>query len=434
MNSETIEKAILGIILKSDRQGYRDIINLDEIFTAVTPAMFDDPDSSEIYQGMLNLRVRKAPINIVTLPEELRGGNVDIMDIIDLESEAGATVNYKYYLNLLIDSFARRNLAHAFANASQELSNPLIERCDIVKRIQKTIDEMDKKGSDDGVIYLEDDIKKELEKPEQYKLFETGIYNLDKNIDFCRGDLILINGDPGMGKTSLTLNFLLKAQEAGIKSLYVSLDTAKNVMFNRLTAIQRNKSLSDIKYNRQSWNTIKTNKSIQFAYHECEHVEAIHRAVLRHHSDVIFIDHNLKLGTDQKTQTMLQKYDHMAGYLSSLALKTNTCIFLVCHTNRSKDDKTSLNNIYGSGGWGREAVTALHLEGKKEESVENQYIKLRVLKSRNSAINSIYVRYHQETVTFYDSNKREFDDETKGYSEPSSVDAFKKNKFNRSEQ
>lgn len=411
MKTEEFENAILGIILKSSTPQYRSLISLDEIFEQVTPDMFYMPDNILIYTAMLKLRSKNQPVDIVTLPDELRG-KVDVGKIYDLLEVSSATVNYKFYLTKLVDCWSRRRLSHVYEQASKDIRNTLLEAGEIIQNVQKAEEENIKATSLDEIIPLEDDIKIEMEKPPNYKLFETGIHDLDKSIDFCRGDLVLINGEPGMGKTSLTLNFLLTAQDRGLKCLYVSLDTAKSVMFNRLVAIKKQIPLGDIKYDRDKWTLLKRDdtKNIYFAYHTCQTVEAIHRAILRYHFDVVFIDHNLKLETEQRTQNLLQKYDYMAGYLSSLALKTETSIFLVCHTNRNESKELSLNNIYGSGGWGREAVTVLHLDGKKLENVEYQHMKLKVLKTRNEAARSIYVKYLQEYVTFYPSNRPEFDE------------------------
>lgn len=429
MKSEEYEKAILGIILKSSNPQYSGLISIDEIFEQVLPKMFNQPENEIIYRAMIKLREKKQPVDIVTLPEEVRG-KVNMESLFSLFEETSVTVNYKFYVGKLIDCWSRRQLSYVYEKASKDIRNMLLESGEIIRGVQKA-EENSIRTNFDEIIPLDEDIKREMEKPENYKLFETEINSLDHTIDFCRGDLVLVNGEPGMGKTSLTLNFLIKAQENGLKCLYVSLDTAKNVMFNRLVAIKKNQPLGDIKYNRASWQQLKKEDidNIYFGYHTCQTVEAIHRAILRYHFDVVFIDHNLKLETEQRTQNLLQKYDYLAGYLSSLALKTDTCIFLVCHTNRNETKELSLNNIYGSGGWGREAVTVLHLEGKKLENVEYQYMKLRVLKSRNQAARSIYVKYLQEYVTFYDSNRLEFD-EVNG-NPNRSIKFPSKNKFNR---
>src|SRR6476469_8101151 len=57
----------------------------------------------------------------------------------------------------------------------------------------------------------------------------TGIEGLDRilNGGFPRNHVYLIQGDPGVGKTTLSLQFLLEGARAGEKSLYVTMSESE---------------------------------------------------------------------------------------------------------------------------------------------------------------------------------------------------------------
>ena len=65
--------------------------------------------------------------------------------------------------------------------------------------------------------------------PKTNKMAESGVPGLDDVLSggFTRGSLFLVEGNPGTGKTTLGLRFLLEGQKAGERSLYITLSETK---------------------------------------------------------------------------------------------------------------------------------------------------------------------------------------------------------------
>ena len=68
-----------------------------------------------------------------------------------------------------------------------------------------------------------------LRKPSSVELFTTGIVGLDDILGggLARNHLYLIEGDPGTGKTTIAMQFLMEGTRCGQKGLYVTLSESK---------------------------------------------------------------------------------------------------------------------------------------------------------------------------------------------------------------
>ena len=68
------------------------------------------------------------------------------------------------------------------------------------------------------------------DRPKSKELFTTGIAGLDDILGggLCRNHLYLIEGDPGTGKTTIAMQFLMEGARRGQKGLYVTLSESKD--------------------------------------------------------------------------------------------------------------------------------------------------------------------------------------------------------------
>ncbi len=62
----------------------------------------------------------------------------------------------------------------------------------------------------------------------------SGVPGLDEILSggFTRGCLFLIEGNPGTGKTTMALRFLLQGAAAGERNLYITLSETKSELLN----------------------------------------------------------------------------------------------------------------------------------------------------------------------------------------------------------
>ena len=75
----------------------------------------------------------------------------------------------------------------------------------------------------------------------------TGFSNIDKKIGgFKQGELIIIGGRPGMGKSTFAIQMAIQISQAMHKVLYINLNTSRECMANKLIAQLEDISLDEL--------------------------------------------------------------------------------------------------------------------------------------------------------------------------------------------
>ena len=86
----------------------------------------------------------------------------------------------------------------------------------------------------------------------------TGFINIDKKIGgFKQGELIIIGGRPGMGKSTFAIQMAIQISQAMHKVLYINLNTSRECMANKLIA-----QLEDISLDELQNGTFKNNPEV----------------------------------------------------------------------------------------------------------------------------------------------------------------------------
>ena len=86
----------------------------------------------------------------------------------------------------------------------------------------------------------------------------TGFSNIDKKIGgFKQGELIIIGGRPGMGKSTFAIQMAIKISRAKHKVLYINLNTSRECMANKLIA-----QLEDISLDEFQNGTFRNNPEV----------------------------------------------------------------------------------------------------------------------------------------------------------------------------
>ena len=241
-HSDEAEQALLGSML-SDKEA------VNKAFEKKLDAVhFYKKNHSLIFAAMSILDKKNEPIDTVSVVDVLTknndletvGGAFYISGLVDL---VPTTAHVARYIKIVMEKAILRNLIYLSNDISKEAFDDSKDVDDILESVQKSIFNI-----------TQDRLQKGFEKidPVLHKTFEdidriashkgsvigvpTGFSDLDaKTTGFQAGDLVIIAGRPGMGKTSFALNMMRNAAiDANKKIGFFSLEMANNQLAMRL--------------------------------------------------------------------------------------------------------------------------------------------------------------------------------------------------------
>lgn len=226
------EQALLGAVLVSGEI-------VPEVVAMLAPAHFSEPVHQVIYRTALDMvRAGRRP-TVVTirdyLPVGLGIGDIDLGGYLArLSAEATTVVNAPDYARAIVDQAVRRSLAGIAADLDDAARKPTVTvpPATIIAEAETRLFELGRdmaRGSRFGSRYagmIADDVVAGLESPEPLAPpVSSGFADLDRLIGgYRRGNLVILAGRPGMGKTTLATATALNVAGRGLAVLFLSLD------------------------------------------------------------------------------------------------------------------------------------------------------------------------------------------------------------------
>ena len=241
-HSDEAEQAVLGSMLSSGPA-------VNKAFEKkLTAEHFYKNAHSLIFSAMAKLNKDNEPIDTVSVVDLLTkskdldkvGGAYYISGLIEV---VPTTAHVDRYIKIVIEKSVLRNLIYLANDISKEAYDDSQEVDDILETVQKSIFSI-----------TQDTLQKDFEEidPVLIKTFDkidkiashkgtvigvpSGFHELDqKTTGFQNGDLIIIAGRPGMGKTSFALNMMRNAAIDSKKKIgFFSLEMANEQLAMRL--------------------------------------------------------------------------------------------------------------------------------------------------------------------------------------------------------
>lgn len=215
---------------------------------AVLPVeAFASPKRRQIFAAMLQLAKAEQPIDIVTLLGAMKGQEIEMVG-----SELTALIDGTSILENItgyVDNVHRKHvIRQALRQCSLAMRQLSADDAD-VSTVQAVVSKLAKitdaaMSSTDTVIEVMDiapawALDLEAKRNGEAKdVITTGYRKLDKALGggFYRGELVIIGGRPGYGKTALMLTFALQMALRGIRVHFVSLEMSHSSLIDRAVA------------------------------------------------------------------------------------------------------------------------------------------------------------------------------------------------------
>jgi replicative DNA helicase len=213
------EQSVLGAIILDNE-------SLPKAIEILSTDDFYRETHRRLYGAILSLFEKNEPIDIVTLTDYLRRTNElesigGLSYLSSLASGVLTSANIKYHAKIVREKALLRSLIQTATHIASRVYEDSLDADEMVDYAEKMIFDIADKRTKTSFSSLKDVIKdtfKMIEHLYDKKEAITGVPSGFKDIDeltsgFQSGDLIIIGGRPGMGKTAFALNI---AQHVGI--------------------------------------------------------------------------------------------------------------------------------------------------------------------------------------------------------------------------
>lgn len=199
------------------------------------------------------------------------------------------------------------------------------------------------------------------------------------NLDFelIKGDLVIVAGRPGSGKTSICLDFARRSALAGQAAAFICLETDSNILRTRVLSQQSEIPFLKI-YNKLNEFTkgdieefqraVETIKNIPLYIHSKYNQTTvdIHRLCKYYKSkgvDVVYVDYLQKVAEDKRSRNRVEAVSKISSDLKSIALELDMVIVALAQLNRDSDNShPRLSNLSGTSQIEKDASTVLIID------------------------------------------------------------------------
>jgi replicative DNA helicase len=198
---------------------------------------FTEDFSRRIVDAMTHLYYDNQPVDLVTLSKHFT--KKEVIEIIKIQQEASGLTNIKKHLQTLEYNYIKRTLVDRLShlNLSKELD-------EMVKDLQSILDEttFSTHKEPDSIVKVTnkvvDQIVENSIKGGALTGKQTGWRYLDKYIGgYNEGDLIVVAGRPGMGKTAIALTLTKDFAKYNHKALFLSLEMSNEQLAKRYLSL-----------------------------------------------------------------------------------------------------------------------------------------------------------------------------------------------------
>lgn len=413
------ERSLLGACLI-------DPTAIDRVAGIVTPESFYREENQAIFTAMMNLTDNRAPVDIVTLMEELtRIGRLDdVSDIYSLAAEVPSALHVQHYAQIVADKATMRSLNNAATEIVQTVFSDNVtaqEALDTADRIISTVTSGKSSKTMEHIGPLLERVIKELDEQNPAGV-PTGFSILDRMLGgLQRGDLVILAARPGMGKSSLALSIADNVAKSGKRVAIFSLEMSKEQFTQRHLSMRTGIDSHRIKMRNihdDEWPIIleAANDIRQCDMHIDDIAalwgfDSLRREARKLHKekplDLLVVDY-LQLMSG-KGNNREQEVAYISRNLSLLAKELNVPVLCLSQLNRAvesrADKRPMLSDLRDTGAIEQDAAVVMFIyrEDYYIEDTDRQNIAdIIIAKHRHGALGTVGLFFRKELTQFRD--------------------------------
>lgn len=235
------ERAVLGAVLIEGPPSFPRVVE------RLKATDFYPESHRAVYSAMLSLFERNAPIDLLTIQDELTvqgnlvvaGGPAGLAMLL----EQGAVSAYlDNYITMVRDVSFKRQLIQASSVFLSQAFDETKTAGEVAEAAETKLLDLLQQRVESGARRVSEALPQALntaegnyERKSHITGLPTGIESLDERTSgFQKKNLILVAGRPGAGKSAIVLTMLMAAAEAGAKALFMSMEMSEQEIITRL--------------------------------------------------------------------------------------------------------------------------------------------------------------------------------------------------------
>lgn len=382
------EDALLGsILLSTDAQDY--------CIARLSEDHFTTEVRRKVFRAISTLYDQHVPIDQVTTRRESK---LTVADIMDITAQCPVPASYRTYLKMVVEDRANREAKErtwaalqAFDAGERATGMALVEEASL-SRVPG--EDEDRVHDADGLFAQVLDVAEAAHRGATEVLgIPTGWASLDRVIGgLVPGNLVLVAGRPGKGKSALAGNLMLNLAKRGFAVLFMSLEmTAQEVglrmlcqeaqvSWNRI----RNRSTTDAEWQAIVAASERLARLPMTIVDHADVTSAYLRATVREHRPQVVIVDYIQLMASPGKETRQQEVSAISRNLKLLAKEQGVALVALAQLNRNIEmrggDGASplLSDLRDSGSLEQDADIVMFVNPKTGREME-----LVVAKNRN---------------------------------------------------
>lgn len=421
-SDEDAERALLGTILHYPE-------TLGEVATFLRPQHFYSGAHEDIYSVCSEMYLHQIPIDNITVAAELdKVGRLDRIGgrtrLVSLQSEGYVRQNAVHYANIIFDCYQKRQIIDiarqvVYRRMEDGLSaNELLD--EVLQKyfaLTGTTGRVAERLGDNAIT----DYITILQNPQPQKLSWPWA-NLDKILHgLYPGEMTVIGGRPGSGKTAFALNLALdlgmeKKKPIGIFSLEMSKQSLVNRMLAQLATVDSS-LLRDADIGADEWERV-LEASIPLSQapiyvdddsslSEMDLITKTRKMKYQFGVECIILDYLQLLKPSGKPGNREQEVSGFAQTAKRIARELDIAVVVLSSLNRGpefrEDHRPLISDFRESGGIENEAdvILGLYRDHYYNPSANPSDAEVIVLKQRNGPTGTINLKFEKKYTMFW---------------------------------
>lgn len=429
-HSVEAEKSVLGAAMLSKDA-------LFDVMEVVKPADFYDENHKEIFQAMIDLNRKNAPVDALTVAEELKKRNsLEMVGgrayIASLSSMTPTTSNAMEYGRIVAEKASVRRLIETADDIVTKGYDGTMDANQMLDYAESGIFEISQARQKGQYSHIRDVLVENLaiiDRAEQMDGGLTGITTGFSKLDemtsgMQKSDLIILAARPAMGKTAFALSLARNAAVKGKASVMIfSLEMAKEQLTQRLLSMESKVDLQTLKtgrLERRDWDDL--NVALDILSNSNIHIDdtagisimemksKCRRLKAEAGLDLVIIDYLQLMNPEGKADSRTQEISVISRNLKLLARELDCPVLVLSQLSRAPEQRTDhrpmLSDLRESGSIEQDADIVIFLYRdeyyNKEDTEKPGECEVIVAKHRSGPTGSVDVAWIERYTQFKD--------------------------------